>query len=171
MDLRDQEMRADAASSSMTPWKLPARKQWRQSRNASLKLRRRFCAELLAPALRRCACRRAWRQPRFHRCPLGLLFRSRISQEEEKEQIAFAVRLALARELARSERQLLVLDDSLTTTDPARFERILDILKESADRLQILILTCDPRRYEALSKARRHDLDRAIGERPTRRAA
>jgi DNA repair exonuclease SbcCD ATPase subunit len=89
----------------------------------------------------------------------------------EKEQIAFAVRLALARELARSERQLLVLDDSLTTTDPVRFERILDILKESADQLQILILTCDARRYEALSDARRHDLDRTTGERTTRRAA
>jgi DNA repair exonuclease SbcCD ATPase subunit len=89
----------------------------------------------------------------------------------EKEQIAFAVRLALARELARSERQLLVLDDSLTTTDPARFERILDILQESTDQLQIVILTCDPRRYEALSEARRHHLDRAIGERTTRRAA
>jgi energy-coupling factor transporter ATP-binding protein EcfA2 len=89
----------------------------------------------------------------------------------EKEQIAFAVRLALARELARSERQLLVLDDSLTTTDPARFERILDILRESADQLQIVILTCDPRRYEALAEATRHNLDRVIGERTTRRAA
>ena len=89
----------------------------------------------------------------------------------EKEQVAFAVRLALARELARSERQLLVLDDSLTTTDPARFERILDILRESADQLQIVILTCDPRRYEALAEATRHDLGRAIGEQTTRRAA
>jgi energy-coupling factor transporter ATP-binding protein EcfA2 len=89
----------------------------------------------------------------------------------EKEQIAFAVRLALAKELARSERQLLVLDDSLTTTDPARFERILDILRESADQLQIVILTCDPRRYDALAEAKRHDLDRAVGERTKRRAA
>src|SRR5262249_34354473 len=36
----------------------------------------------------------------------------------EKEQVDFSVRLALAKQLARSERQLLVLDDSMTKTDP-----------------------------------------------------
>jgi DNA repair exonuclease SbcCD ATPase subunit len=82
----------------------------------------------------------------------------------EKEQISFAIRLALAKELARSERQTLVLDDSLTTTDPDRFGRILDILKESAEQLQILILTCDPKRYEGLSGARLHQFERTIKE-------
>jgi energy-coupling factor transporter ATP-binding protein EcfA2 len=79
----------------------------------------------------------------------------------ENEQLSFAVRLALAKELGRSERQLLVLDDSLTTTDSARFERILEILEESANELQILILTCHPERYTLLPGAKFHDLVRA----------
>jgi uncharacterized protein YhaN len=60
----------------------------------------------------------------------------------EKEQVAFAVRLALAKQLANCERQLLVLDDSLVATDSARLGRVVEILTESADQLQILILTC-----------------------------
>jgi energy-coupling factor transporter ATP-binding protein EcfA2 len=89
----------------------------------------------------------------------------------EKEQIAFAVRLALAKELARSERQLLVLDDSLSATDPIRFRRILEILQESAEELQILILTCDSLRYEALSDLKLHDLEGAAKERAIEEAA
>jgi DNA repair exonuclease SbcCD ATPase subunit len=76
----------------------------------------------------------------------------------EKEQVDFAVRLALAKQLARSERQLLVLDDSMGKTDPARFERILRLLEESTDQLQVLILTCNPERYKSLGAAKLHDL-------------
>jgi uncharacterized protein YhaN len=79
----------------------------------------------------------------------------------EKEQVDFSVRLALAKQLARSERQLLVLDDSMTKTDPVRFEHILRMLQESTDQLQILILTCNPERYKSLAAAKLHDLERA----------
>lgn len=80
----------------------------------------------------------------------------------EKEQVDFSVRLALAKQLARSERQLLVLDDSLTRTDPVRFERILRILNESTDQLQIMILTCNPERYRSLPNVELHDLERTV---------
>lgn len=79
----------------------------------------------------------------------------------EKEQVDFSVRLALAKQLARSERQLLVLDDSMTKTDPIRFEHILGMLQESTGQLQILILTCNPERYKSLATAKLHDLERA----------
>ena len=78
----------------------------------------------------------------------------------EGEQIAFATRLALALALARDERQLAVFDDSFLATDPVRAARILEILSESAARLQILILTCHPERYAQLPGARAFDLEK-----------
>jgi len=68
----------------------------------------------------------------------------------EREQIHFAVRLALAEVLSGEERQLVVLDDVLTATDVPRMSRILSILEESARNLQILILTCHPERYRSM---------------------
>jgi DNA repair exonuclease SbcCD ATPase subunit len=77
----------------------------------------------------------------------------------ETEQASFALRLALAHQLAAHQRQLAVFDDSFLATDPARTARILDILEESAaSRLQILILTCHPERYITLSNAHLLDL-------------
>ncbi len=80
----------------------------------------------------------------------------------EREQIYLATRLALAELLASSERQLVVLDDVLTFTDAARMARVLDVLEESAQRLQILIITCHPERYRGLTAAQFIDLE-AIG--------
>ncbi|MBU4179439.1 MAG: hypothetical protein KJ625_05790, partial [Actinobacteria bacterium] len=80
----------------------------------------------------------------------------------EQEQVYFAVRLALARLLAREERQLFVMDDVLAVTDDTRFNRILGIIDESLDRLQFLILTCHPERYRAIEGARFIDLEEAI---------
>ncbi len=71
----------------------------------------------------------------------------------EAEQLHFATRMALAEVLAREERQLVVLDDVLIATDATRLGRALEVIAEAADRLQILILTCHPERYEGL---RRH---------------
>ena len=66
-------------------------------------------------------------------------------------------RLALADELATGERQLVVLDDSLSLTDAVRFARFLAIVEEfSSDRMQFLIMTCDKTdktRYAALRDA------------------
>jgi DNA repair exonuclease SbcCD ATPase subunit len=76
----------------------------------------------------------------------------------EQEQIYLATRLALAEVLAKEERQLVVLDDVLTATDTARLARIMTILEEEAQRLQLLILTCHPERYGGLSGANFIDL-------------
>lgn len=66
-----------------------------------------------------------------------------------REQLMLAVRLAVARELAQDEPQLLILDDVLVNTDVTRQGRILDLL-QSTERLQILILTCHPERYRGI---------------------
>ena len=73
--------------------------------------------------------------------------------------VYLATRLALAEVLAKDERQLVVLDDVLTATDADRLARIMTILEESAQRLQILILTCHPERYHSLKGANFIDLE------------
>ena len=80
----------------------------------------------------------------------------------EREQIYLAARLALAELLAVNERQLVVLDDVLTFTDAARMGRVLDVLEESAQRLQILIITCHPERYRGLQAAQFIDLEEMV---------
>lgn len=77
----------------------------------------------------------------------------------EREQIYLATRLALADVLAQGERQLVVLDDVLVATDSGRFARVMRILEEAAQRLQLLILTCHPERYLGLEGARFFDLE------------
>lgn len=85
-----------------------------------------------------------------------------VSPEElsggEKEQVHLAVRLALADLLTKNGRQLVVLDDVLTATDAGRFARILTVLEDYAQRLQMLIFTCHPERYRGLSGAQFFDL-------------
>jgi len=77
----------------------------------------------------------------------------------ESEQVHFAVRLALAAATGSDERQLLVLDDTLMATDGIRFPRILEILEEASENLQVLILTCQPDRFAPLAAASRFDLE------------
>lgn len=81
----------------------------------------------------------------------------------EREQVHFAVRLALAEAAGSGERQLLVLDDILMATDTLRFPRILEILEETAENLQILIITCQPDRFSSLAEARRFNLEALKG--------
>lgn len=76
----------------------------------------------------------------------------------EKEQLHFAVRMALAHSLGGEERRLLILDDTLMATDGVRLPRILDILEEASERFQILILTCHPERFAGLTGASWIDL-------------
>ncbi|MBZ5585504.1 MAG: hypothetical protein LAQ30_25555, partial [Acidobacteriia bacterium] len=85
----------------------------------------------------------------------------------EREQIFLATRLALADVLAREERQLALLDDVLTATDTGRMARILRLLEESAEKVQVVILTCHPERYAALDGAKFFDLEQL----PAARAA
>jgi DNA repair exonuclease SbcCD ATPase subunit len=79
----------------------------------------------------------------------------------EQEQLFLIIRLALGQVLAKDERQLVVLDDVLNATDTGRLARILTLLQDSADRLQIVILTCHPERYRGLEEAKFFDLQPA----------
>lgn len=80
----------------------------------------------------------------------------------EQEQLYLATRLALAQVLARDERQMVVLDDVLTATDTGRLARVLTLLEEAADNLQIIILSCHPERYRALGEAAFFDLEQLM---------
>lgn len=80
----------------------------------------------------------------------------------EREQVEFAIRLALAQILTESDttgRQTMMLDDVLTMSDTARFARILKLLEESAEKMQILIFTCHPERYGGLENSRMFDIE------------
>jgi DNA repair exonuclease SbcCD ATPase subunit len=83
----------------------------------------------------------------------------------EQEQLYLATRLALAEVLAREERQLVVLDDVLTATDSGRLARVMAVLEEAAERLQVLILTCHPERYRGLRRGRFLDFEILVRER------
>ena len=78
----------------------------------------------------------------------------------EREQLYFAVRLALASVAFGEERQLVVLDDVFTYTDTPRLARIAAILEETAERFQIIMLTCHPERYRGLPKATFFDMEK-----------
>ncbi len=82
----------------------------------------------------------------------------------ETEQVYLATRLALAETLAKEQRQMVVLDDILTATDTGRLARIMTLLEEAADRLQILILTCHPERYGGLKDANFIDLEECVAK-------
>jgi uncharacterized protein YhaN len=69
-----------------------------------------------------------------------------------KEQLLLCLRLAVARELARHEPQVVILDDVLVNTDPLRQQRVVDALQSAADTLQIPVLTCHPERYRGLGQ-------------------
>ncbi len=80
----------------------------------------------------------------------------------EQEQLFLITRLALGQVLAKNERQLVVLDDVLNATDTGRFARMLNLLEEAADSLQIVVLTCHPERYQGLDKATFIDLQQCL---------
>lgn len=64
-----------------------------------------------------------------------------------KEQVAFALRLILARRIAAhlpSKRLPVVLDDPFTQSDATRRGGLAQVLKSAADTLQILFVTCHP---------------------------
>ncbi|MFO1450177.1 MAG: AAA family ATPase [Opitutaceae bacterium] len=72
-----------------------------------------------------------------------------------KEQLLLCLRLAVARELAASEPQVLILDDVLVNTDAGRQRRVLDVLADQAAHLQIVLLTCHAERYRGLGETLR----------------
>jgi hypothetical protein len=78
-----------------------------------------------------------------------------------REQLAVIVRLALARVMARDKRPLpLILDDTLGWTDDGRFLSMVQILREAASDLQIILLTCHPARFYRFHPEYSVDLDR-----------
>jgi uncharacterized protein YhaN len=81
----------------------------------------------------------------------------------EQEQLFLIIRLALGQVLAKEERQLVVLDDVLNATDTGRLARVLTLLEECADHLQIVILTCHPERYRGLEEATFFNLQEKTG--------
>jgi uncharacterized protein YhaN len=71
----------------------------------------------------------------------------------EQEQVLLAVRLALAENLTRAERHMVVLDDVLLNTDDQRLARILDYFEHHKDQMQVVVLTCHPERYSRIGAA------------------
>ncbi len=70
-----------------------------------------------------------------------------------QEQLWMSVRIALGETYAEKYgRQVMVLDDVLVYTDPGRHDRMLQVLRRAADRLQIFIVTSHPARYRGVAK-------------------
>ncbi|TFL16771.1 AAA family ATPase [Jannaschia formosa] len=68
-----------------------------------------------------------------------------------QEQIAFLVRLAFARLLARAGRPApLILDDALVYSDDDRIEKMFNALHRAAGDLQIVVLSCRQRAFSEL---------------------
>jgi uncharacterized protein YhaN len=68
-----------------------------------------------------------------------------------REQLELVIRIALGEAYAEQYgRTMMVLDDALLYTDPYRHERIKEVLKRAAGKLQILLLTSQPERYRGI---------------------
>jgi uncharacterized protein YhaN len=67
-----------------------------------------------------------------------------------KEQLLLCLRLAVATEVSSLGQNLVILDDVLVNTDSQRQERVLDVLRASAEQMQILIITGHPERYRGV---------------------
>lgn len=78
-----------------------------------------------------------------------------------REQLSVIVRLSLARVMARDNRPLpLILDDTMGWTDDGRFLSMVQILRDAASELQIILLTCHPARFARFQAEYAVDLDR-----------
>ncbi|MDP3277221.1 MAG: hypothetical protein Q8Q09_18675 [Deltaproteobacteria bacterium] len=72
-----------------------------------------------------------------------------------REQLAVIVRIALAQVLARDRSAMpLILDDILGWTDDERLRRMLQVLEKASQQMQVILLTCHPRRFEKFVGAR-----------------
>ena len=61
-----------------------------------------------------------------------------------RDSVGLAVRLALAENLLRETRGILVLDDCLVDMDPYRKDAAVRMIREFADQHQIIFTTCSP---------------------------
>lgn len=72
-----------------------------------------------------------------------------------REQIAVLTRIAFAEMLAdRGRPAVVILDDALAFSDEDRLQKMFDILKMAAEKVQILVLTCRERAFERLGGTR-----------------
>ncbi len=88
------------------------------------------------------------------------------------EQLSLLVRLALGGILARDEPAVAILDDPLAHADAVKHRRMLDVLRLAAEgnpawnppagKLQILIFTCHPERFDYLTGVPQIDLTQRI---------
>jgi DNA repair exonuclease SbcCD ATPase subunit len=77
-----------------------------------------------------------------------------------REQLSVIVRIALALVFAKDRRPLpLILDDTMGWTDEVRFLSMVRILRDVAQTLQLILLTCHRARFDRLMPDYRVDLD------------
>ena len=92
------------------------------------------------------------------------------------EQLSLLVRLALGGILAKDEPQVAILDDPLAHADASKHRMILDIVRLASEgnagwnppagKLQIIVLTCHPDRFDYLTSAKHIDLAKLIAREP-----
>jgi DNA repair exonuclease SbcCD ATPase subunit len=92
------------------------------------------------------------------------------------EQLSLLIRLALGGILANDESQVAILDDPLAHADAAKHRLILDIVRLASEgnrgwnppagKLQIIVLTCHPDRFDYLTSAKHIDLAKLITREP-----
>jgi energy-coupling factor transporter ATP-binding protein EcfA2 len=75
-----------------------------------------------------------------------------------REQVALAVRFAMAESLAGDDVLPIVLDDPLVNTDPDKLRTMIHVLSQASRRLQVIVLSCDEPAYHSLGEDRRYRL-------------
>lgn len=84
----------------------------------------------------------------------AVVYRAEALSRGAREQLYLAFRLAWIEEQARRGRSMpLVLDDILVNADPMRQRVMVDVLREFAERHQVLFLTCHPDQVALLEQA------------------
>ncbi|MBL8899214.1 MAG: hypothetical protein JNM84_16360, partial [Planctomycetes bacterium] len=81
-----------------------------------------------------------------------------------QEQLDLLLRLAVAESVAEQGGVPLLFDDTLGSADPERTRALARLLALVGERLQILVLTCHPERFDALGTTHRIELARAPRE-------
>lgn len=84
----------------------------------------------------------------------GAVYRAEALSRGAREQLYLAFRLAWIEEQSRRGRSMpIVLDDILVNADPVRQRVMVDVLREFAERHQVLFLTCHPDQVALLEHA------------------
>ncbi len=76
-----------------------------------------------------------------------------------KEQLGILARLAGAALVAKEDAVPVVIDDALGFTAPDRLARMGDVFDTLGSDGQVIVLTCDPHRYDGVKGAHRIELN------------